>query len=146
MFNGRSHKVHVTATFLLSESYYTVQFHYKCQRFSLREKQLALNKMKSQVRMWKMSSKLLFKGTNRICQKNVAIQEMVKSILHSNNNNIRNKNIGVGNSGSIVFCLILIYAPLLMIGTFWQDVLFCFNHFHHLKVSNLIFQVTVGGR
>lgn len=101
LFSGRSRKVHVTATFLLSESYYTVQFHYKCQRFSLREKQLALNRMKSQVRMWKMSSKHLFKGTNPSCWKiNVGIQDMLKSTLHSNY--IKNKNMGVGNFGSFL--------------------------------------------
>ena len=109
LFNGRSHKVHVTETFLLSESYYIVQFHYKCQRFSPQENQLALNKMKSRVRMWKMSSKHLLKERNYTCWENIIFKDMSKIILHSNNN-IKNKNMRIGNSGSILICFYLIYT------------------------------------
>lgn len=75
----KAHKVHATVTFLLSESYYTVRFHYKCQRFSLQENQLVLNRVKSLVKMWKIFSKCFFKETNHVWWENIIFQDAIIS-------------------------------------------------------------------
>lgn len=80
---GRSINVCVPAT-LLSKSCSALRFHYKCQRHIRQE---------VPVRMLRMSLRHIFKGTNPVCQKNIMIQDMIKSILQSHHNT-RNRKTG----------------------------------------------------